>query len=142
MLQIEAPEIHRHWSERGIYLLIPGGWLMNVPEFTIEADFEEAYVEWFLRDGCSFAKAQEQMRQIVRKHNTACHRASLLQFITYYAKQYAILYPERMKPAPGRPKTFVLHGYDPAEMQRAHVPGYRVPYKEQPVAKRLLLAMA
>lgn len=114
---------------------------MNIPEYSIEADFEEAYTEWFLRDGISFAKAQEMMRQAVQTHAAGGFRASLLQSIMYYAKQYCEMYPERLRPASGRKKTFVLQGYDPARMQTAHVPGFRAVHKETPAARRLLLAM-
>lgn len=113
---------------------------MNIPDYSLEQAFEEAYVGWFLRDGLSLTRAQEAVRQAIQSHAEAGFRASLLASIVYYAKQYAKMYPERMRPAAGRRKTFTLAGYQPAVMQTVHVPGYRQNGPIQ-VAKKLLMEM-
>lgn len=140
MIEVEAPDVCRHWHQRGIYLFIPGGWTMRVPVYRIEGEFEDAYIDWYRRLGLSFEKAQAKMKQGIQDTCGAGFRTSLLHSIVHYAKAYADMYPERMKPVAGRPKTFTLVGYDPEAMQAVHVPGYN-PSKGQPLAKKLLLEM-
>jgi len=113
---------------------------MNIPEYRIEEDFEEAYVGWFMRDGLSLLAAKQEVTEAIQEHAAAGFRASLLASIAYYARMYAKMYPERMKPVARKRKTFTLRGYKPEVMQTVHVPGYQKG-GHTALAKRILMEM-
>ena len=113
---------------------------MRLPTYRIEGPFEDAYIDWYRRLGMSFAKAQERVERSIQEHASVGFRASLTASLTYYAKVYSQMYPERMRPVGGRKKTFSLQGYDAEVMQTVHVPGYR-PCGTSPQARKLLMEM-
>jgi hypothetical protein len=143
LIEVKAPLLCRKWAERRIHLYIPGGWTMRVPSYRIEGEFEDAYIAWFRRTGLSFEKAEQAMKKAIQKHASTGFKSSLMKSVWHYARTYAEMYPERLKPAPCRKpeRAFVLEGYDPEIMQTVHVPGYMPPPGGQPLARKLLMEM-
>lgn len=144
MQQYPAPPILRRWHQHPtkIFLLIPGGWLMNLPSFTIDQSFDAAYIAHHRKKGLSFERARQAVDKMVQETAAAGFRASLLASITYFAKLYAEMYPERLQPAllPGKRKIYTPAGYDPGRIQKIHVPGTR-PGKEVKRAKEMMREM-
>lgn len=122
MIRLPAPDILRHWRSRVCHLSIPGGWQMRIPAVQAEGPFADAYLQYFLRQGLSFDRAQEQAAACIQDIFTAGFRASLLSSTFYWAKKYAELFPHTLQPA-GSTDTFIVAGFQPALMQKHHVPG-------------------
>lgn len=140
MLIQPAPEVLRHWHAKEIYILIPGGWTMLLPEYRVDDEFITDYVRQFMSFGMSMGKARDAVLQGIRSHAEAGFRHSLLSSVTYFGKLYSKMYPERMEAAGKRKKTFLLRGYRPELMQTVHVPGMRLGETNK-AARNLLMEM-
>lgn len=141
MIKLPAPQMLRNWLIKDCTLYLPGGWIMNVPEFRIDDDFEELYIQGYRKLGFSFEKARSRVDRAVQSLAVYGFRSSLFNFTFHYMKQYCTMYPERMQPAPLRRKRcFVAAGFKPELIQLAHIPK-RHPGKADAVVKRMLLEM-
>lgn len=114
---------------------------MRVPVYRIEGPFEDAYIDFWRSRGLSFAKAQERTQRSIQDCAEAGFKDSLISSITYFARRYATMYPERMRPVAKQKKTFTLAGFDPEIMQTCHVPGFYPGKHPLPAVRRFLSEM-
>ena len=145
------PTIRRRWKQRGIVLLIPGGWEAVVPQI-IEQEphvMSKAWAEYLCEAKVVFNQF-EGMQQATTMHQNVYNyawRVLLSQSIFYWAKEYGKRYPECLEKIPNTRldrtlelkavkeskfelsfnhyHTYTLTGYDPAVMQHAFVPAQK-----------------
>ena len=144
MIQLPAPDLCRNWRGRSIKLLIPGGWLMNVPEFseTEPAPFLAAYVRHFTsKEGLSHAAAIAAATKALHEVAQYGFVHSLLCSVFYFSKVYCKLHPERMQPVPKKRSTFQPVGFEPAVAQKLHIPG-QYTGQRGPKTQRMLMGEA
>ena len=126
MIQLPAPDICRNWRGRGIKLFIPGGWLMNVPEFTEAepAPFLSAYIRHFTStQSLSHAAAIKAANDALSEVAQYGFIHSLLCSVFYFGRLYCRWHPESLTPVAGKVNTFTPAGFEPAVAQKLHIPG-------------------
>ena len=120
MISTPADDLRRHWPQKGIYLFIPGGWQMRMPELAVDEDYRQKCIRFFMRQGATRAEAQADA--LIQSTGIVGFKASLLSSVFYFCKMYCTMYPERMTLAPKQRKTFIAVGYEPEVVQALHVP--------------------
>jgi hypothetical protein len=132
-----ADDILRHWKDKGIYLLIPGGWRLELPEVTMDEEYRQRCIRHFIKKGALRAEAQADA--LIQATGVVGPKASLLSSIFYFGKMYCKMYPERMTLAPRQKKTFIPLGFRPEDIQKLHVPvRYPGQYGVQQIQKTLM----
>jgi len=139
MFKLIMPPIKRKFNDK--YLFIPGGWHADVPENIIESGAIEAWALYFRQEGMGTIKSIVEAKELQWKLMAAAWRPGLMSHTAYWAKKYALAYPDTMYNFAETYQQYELDGFDPERVQTSYVPFHRHGRKGQPFMNNLLREM-